>query len=123
MNRKQNDIFLTADENKLKQALINILLNAIDAMPDGGTLTIATKIQTPNTLAISILDSGCGIQQEDLKHIFEPFFSKKQKGTGLGLAITKGIIEDHGGKILVESNVGEGTTFTLEFPMKETKQK
>ena len=112
-----------ADPNQLKQALLNILLNAIDAMPNGGTLTITTSLSFPNASVgnpqyiINITDTGCGIAPKDLPHIFEPFFTKKEKGTGLGLAITQGIIEKHGGKILVKSQLNQGTTFSITLPI------
>jgi len=82
--------------------------------PTGGTLKIDT-IASPQGVAISISDTGSGIAKDHLKQIFEPFYSTKEKGTGLGLAIVKGIIEEHGGKISVESEVGKGTTFKLIF--------
>ncbi|MBI3602336.1 MAG: hypothetical protein HY209_05525 [Candidatus Omnitrophica bacterium] len=109
---------IQADPNQLKQALLNIMLNAIDAMPDGGTLAIATSvIASPagakQSLIITISDTGCGIDPKDLPHIFEPFYSRKEKGTGLGLAITQGIVEKHGGKIQVESKIGQGTKFRI----------
>ena len=125
---------LNVDKNQIKQALLNILLNAIDAMPTGGTLTVKTTIwdQRLKTndqrslvtgywplVTITIADTGSGIAPEDLKHIFEPFFSKKASGTGLGLAITQSIIEEHKGKIKVTSTINEGTTFTIELPIKE----
>ena len=110
---------LKVDQNQIKQALLNILLNAIDAMPTGGSLTVETRIYSSNPiLEISIRDTGSGIAPEDLRHIFEPFFSKKAAGTGLGLAITQGIIQEHGGKIKVTSTINEGTTFTIELPIK-----
>ena len=105
------------------QALLNIFLNAIDAMPGGGSLTVGSRVKELNPpsnpiFEISIQDTGCGIAKEDLPHIFEPFYSKKTNGTGLGLAITQGIIQEHGGKIKVTSTVNEGTTFTIELPIK-----
>jgi len=110
---------LTADKNQLKQALLNIILNAIEVMKTGGILTIRTEINpsAPQTLLITIKDTGPGIAKEDLKHIFEPFFTKKDGGTGLGLAITYGIIEQHQGKIKVKSTVGKGTEFFIELPV------
>ena len=96
-------ILLNVDPNQLKQAFLNLFLNAIEAMPDGGTLTISTKLDlTPKTLRIIIKDTGGGIHPKDLPHIFDPFFTKKDSGTGLGLSVTHGIIEQHGGKIWFE---------------------
>jgi len=97
---------LNIDKNQIKQALLNIFLNAIDAMPTGGTLTVETQVHD-GQYAILISDTGRGIAKEDLKHIFDPFYSKKDGGTGLGLAITKSIIEKHKGKLYVE-NISKG---------------
>ena len=105
---------ISADESQLKQALLNIFLNAIDAMPNGGKLVIATTVIPAKAgIQITITDTGHGIDPKDLPHIFEPFYTKKEKGTGLGLAITQGIIEKHGGKITVKSKLKEGTVFTI----------
>ncbi len=107
---------LLLDSNQIKQALLNILLNAIDAMPHGGQLSISTYYSLKDEkINIKIQDSGIGIDNEDMEHIFDPFFSKKDSGTGLGLAITHEIIRKHGGKIYVESVKGKGTSFILEF--------
>jgi signal transduction histidine kinase len=105
---------IKADPNQLKQALFNLILNALDAMPKGGKLTIKTE-EDSQFYIITIADTGVGIEQEDLKHIFDPFFTKKEKGTGLGLAITQRIIEKHGGKIDVESKINQGTIFTIQL--------
>ncbi len=110
-----NDTKIMVDPDQLKQALLNILLNAIDSMFHGGLITIETKI-TDNSLQISISDSGCGISKEDLPHIFDPFFTKKDEGNGLGLAITHQIINNHKGMIKVESKEGLGTTFIISLP-------
>ena len=107
---------LNLDTNQFKQALLNIILNAIDAMCRAGTLTIATSADT-NKAYIKIQDNGNGIQPEDLPHIFDPFFTKKDHGTGLGLSITHEIIKNHNGKIFVESKIGKGTTFIIELPL------
>ena len=112
-----------ANKEQVLQALENLVSNAIDAMPRGGTLTVSTdKEQTRDQsyLALRIKDTGQGIPKEDIDRIFEPFFTTKllTKGTGLGLSITKKVIEDHGGFIRVNSDVGIGTTFSLYFPMK-----
>jgi signal transduction histidine kinase len=105
---------IKADSNKLLQVFINLIINANDAMQNGGTLTITASCD--ELISISISDTGCGIEPKDLAKIFDPFFSTKEKGTGLGLAIVKGIIEDHGGKIAVKSAKGHGTTFTISLP-------
>lgn len=105
---------INADPNQIKQALLNILLNAIDAMPGGGTITIEAK-KNEDLVELSIRDSGCGIAKEDLKHIFDPFYSKKESGTGLGLAVTHQIIKNHNGRIEVESELNKGTIFKIFF--------
>lgn len=110
------DVRIYADPGKIKQALLNIILNAIDAMPKGGKLTITTDSASPWT-KISIKDTGEGINKEDLQKIFEPFHSNKEKGTGLGLTITSQIIEKHNGKINVTSVKGEGTEFIIQIPL------
>ncbi|MDP2654720.1 MAG: ATP-binding protein [Candidatus Omnitrophota bacterium] len=109
-----------ADANQLKQALLNIFLNALDAMKNGGTLAIETSNPTAGLFRCAISDTGIGIDKNDLPHIFDPFFTKKDRGTGLGLAITYGIIKEHGGSIRVESALGKGTKFIIELPVQGT---
>lgn len=103
------------DTNQFKQAILNLLLNAIDAMPHSGEITITTSASSRH-ITIKIQDSGIGIATEDLPHVFDPFFSKKDHGTGLGLAITYEIIKNHKGRISVESMEGIGTAFIIEMP-------
>ncbi len=116
------------DENQIEQVLVNILLNAIQAIDNNGTISIKTSANTKeNELKIEITDSGCGIAQEQIDKIFDPFFSTKSKGTGLGLAVSYGIINSHEGNIKVDSRPGEGTRFTITLPLlsssdKESKQ-
>jgi signal transduction histidine kinase len=105
------------DGKQVKQALFNIFVNAFDAMQNNGTLRITTEFRR-NKIVMKVTDTGCGISKEDLPHIFDPFFTKKENGTGLGLSITHGIIKEHGGKIFAESKVGQGTTFRIELPIK-----
>ncbi|HQU91655.1 MAG TPA: ATP-binding protein [Pyrinomonadaceae bacterium] len=111
---------VNADSGQIQQAVIALATNAIDAMPDGGTLTFRTAAQH-KSIAIEIKDTGAGIPAEDLSKIFEPFFTTKEvgKGTGLGLAVCYGIITDHAGRLSVRSNVGKGTTFTILLPVSE----
>jgi signal transduction histidine kinase len=105
-----------ADRQQLEQVLVNLYLNAIDAMPDGGKLTVESKVEA-GEVVISISDSGIGIDPEDLPRIFQPFFSaRKKRGLGLGLSICDRIIRNHGGKIEVESCPGKGTTFKIYLP-------
>ena len=105
------------DLEKIKQAVLNLVKNALEAMPDGGRIDIATNA-ADGMATITITDSGPGIAAEDLPLIFEPFFTRKGAGTGLGLSITQRIVEEHHGRITVESEVGEKTAFTIYLPMK-----
>ncbi|GFO57999.1 histidine kinase [Geomonas silvestris] len=104
------------DPEKIKQALINIIRNAQEALPQGGRITIATFARGDLAL-IEIGDDGPGIDPEDLPLIFEPFFTRKGAGTGLGLSITQRIVEEHRGRISVKSDSGSGTLFSIELPM------
>lgn len=103
------------DPEKIKQALINIIKNAIEALNSGGKLVITTRHQDDNAI-ITVHDSGPGIELHDLPFIFEPFFTRKGAGTGLGLSITQRIIEEHNGSISVESSSTTGTKFTISLP-------
>ena len=107
---------LKADTFQLEQVLGNLLTNAIQAMPEGGTLTVGTD-RLDGRLIATVRDTGAGIRPENLEQVFEPLFTTKARGIGLGLAICKTLIENHGGTISVESAVGEGTTFTLSLPL------
>ncbi len=110
---------IAADPGQLGQILGNLLLNAVQAMPDGGALTLRTYLPQPDWVAISVADTGVGIPPENLDKLFEPLFTTKAKGIGLGLALVKMLVEGHGGAIRVESVVGQGTTFTVELPTNE----
>jgi PAS domain S-box-containing protein len=109
---------IKADASQLQEVFINIIVNAIQAMPDGGKLGISTEFEEPCAV-ISISDTGYGIPKEYIGKIFDPFFTTRdsRKGTGLGLFICYGIIEEHGGTIEVESEIGKGTTFTIKLPV------
>ncbi len=114
---------IEGDETYLESALLNIILNAIEAMNNSGKLTISTTLiesgkENP-IIEINISDTGCGIQQEDMEKIFIPCFTTKSSGSGLGLTITQKIIEAHNGAIKVNSRVNEGTTFTIHLPLKQ----
>ena len=100
------------DSDKLKQAFMNVMLNAIEAMPQGGVLRVSMFTEN-DSVCIRVVDTGVGIPAEDLEHLFEPFFTKKTRGTGLGLANVKRILEEHGGKVEIESTPGEGTTVSM----------
>jgi signal transduction histidine kinase len=103
------------DKQSMHAALMNLVKNAIEAMPDGGQLVARTRI-TKNGVAFDLIDNGCGMDDDALLHMFNAFYSNKDQGSGLGLPIAKRIIEAHGGWISVQSDVGRGTQFTLEFP-------
>jgi signal transduction histidine kinase len=106
---------ISADPDLLHRALQNLVLNAIDAMPQGGALTIRTA--TPgDRIEISVSDSGTGLTPEECGRLFTPYYTTKQHGTGLGLAIVQSVVSDHGGKISVESTPEKGTTFRIELP-------
>jgi PAS domain S-box-containing protein len=111
------------DGPKLQQVLMNLILNARDAMPHGGRLEISTQADEDSAV-VEIRDTGLGIAPEHLAKIYDPFFTTKQigKGTGLGLAVSYGIVRDHGGHINVESKLGEGTRFQITLPLAATRQ-
>jgi PAS domain S-box-containing protein len=106
-----------ADEKQLEQVLRNVVLNGLQSMPDGGTLSILTLAGAGRVVELAISDTGSGIPQEKLDRIFAPFFTTKTKGTGLGLSVVQKIVENHGGHIEVSSTVGQGTTFTIVLPV------
>jgi signal transduction histidine kinase len=107
---------VAADENQLRQALLNLVRNAREAMPSGGKLRVEVAAGGAGQVRMSIVDTGSGIPAEHLGKIFDPFFSTKEKGTGLGLALVQQILAEHGGRIEVASPPGGGTTFTLTLP-------
>ena len=118
------DIYANIDTSKLKQVFLNIILNAIQAMPGGGKLIIEmTKSQTQESddsrymAKISFCDSGKGINPDELKHIFDFYYSSKPKGTGLGLSVAQQIIEEHGGNIKVVSDIDKGAEFSIYLPL------
>ena len=110
-------------EYKLQQVFLNLFLNARDAMPRGGWLTIATSVRNDGMAVIEVSDTGSGIPPDQLSRIYDPFFTTKEigKGTGLGLSITYGIVQEHGGAITCDSVVGQGTRFVLSLPMASAK--
>lgn len=103
------------DDASIRGALMNLMLNAIEAMRDGGTLSIATR-QSGETVELEISDTGPGIGEEEARKIFEPFYTTKEQGLGLGMPYAKRIIDQHGGKVLVNSRLGEGTTISITLP-------
>ncbi|NJD20710.1 MAG: hypothetical protein FIA95_15675, partial [Gemmatimonadetes bacterium] len=107
-----------ADRAELQQVILNIIMNAVQAMDEHGRLTLATS-SSEGFAELAIADTGRGIPPDQIGHVFDPFFTTKDesKGTGLGLSIAYGIVSKHGGTIAVESEVGVGTTFTIRFPV------
>jgi signal transduction histidine kinase len=103
-----------ADAGQLRRALLNLTRNAVQATPTGGSVRLAVS-RDGGRVAVAVSDTGRGIPSQELEKIFNPFFTTKEKGTGLGLAFVKEIVADHGGTIRVESEVGRGTTFTIEL--------
>ena len=116
---------LETDRGKLQQILLNIINNAFAAVSDGGHIDIRSRLEKKDHVAIIIADDGCGISKEDLIRIYEPFFSTKsgQGGTGLGLSITYSLVQEIGGSIHAESELGKGTRFTITIPIKSEKTK
>jgi signal transduction histidine kinase len=121
------------DSVEMEQVFLNLMLNARDAMPNGGKLTISTEAgilpsdavirdDGKQGLAITVSDTGSGIAASDLNHIFKPFFTTKANGTGLGLASAYGIVRQHGGDIKVQSTPGSGTRFTVYLPPSHSKE-
>jgi two-component system NtrC family sensor kinase len=106
------------DPNQIEQVVLAMVINAIDAMPQGGNLWITTRQNSASTVELIIRDDGMGISDEHLSHMFEPFYTTKEAGgSGLGLAISQNIVERHGGSIAVESKVGQGTSFRILLPV------
>jgi PAS domain S-box-containing protein len=117
--RERNDsVEVLADADQIEQVVLNLLSNAVDAMPRGGTIRVSLSREGEGGARLSVADEGHGIPDEILARIFDPFFSTKEigKGTGLGLAISYGIVQDHGGEIVVESQAGAGAKFTVLLP-------
>jgi signal transduction histidine kinase len=112
------------DREQLKQVFMNLILNAIQAMRDGGSLVVATRLVSDGDgnashpcVQVEVRDTGIGIPQENLEHIFDPFFTNKEGGSGLGLSISNQIIEEHGGRIFVKSKIKQGTSFFVNLPL------
>jgi len=108
---------LSVAPNQIQQVFLNLMLNAVEAMPDGGRLVVqATRTGEPDGVCVTFADTGCGIPPDVLPNIFDPFFTTKEEGLGLGLYVTQSIVDAHSGRIDVESQVGKGTTFTVWLP-------
>lgn len=114
-------VLIAGNRDRLGQVLLNLGKNAIQAMPDGGTLQITAGV-VGRHLLIKVSDNGHGITQEDMSRIFEPFYTTKARGTGLGLALCRKIVEEHGGKITVQSAVGQGTSVSIIIPIGQDRR-
>jgi signal transduction histidine kinase len=114
---------ILADSDQLRQAFGNIILNAIQAMPEGGRMTIRSECPSPGWVTLSFTDTGEGIPEQNLDRLFEPLFTTRARGIGLGLALTKSWVEGHGGDIKAQTEMGKGATFTVRLPVtgEETK--
>ncbi len=115
---EDESLIMSADSNQLQQVLFNLMLNALQAMGNEGTLNIFVK-KKENSVEIEVIDNGAGIKPETLPFLFKPFFTTKHKGTGLGLAISKRIIEQHSGSIGITSEAGKGTKAKISLPLKQ----
>ena len=109
--------FIKCEQNQLKQVFINLLKNAMEAMPDGGNIVVKARIFNEETISILIIDEGVGIEEDQIPNLGEPFFSKKEDGTGLGLTVSFRIIENHGGTMNVSSQIHKGTTIEICLPI------
>ncbi len=107
--------FIRLDSQTMQAALMNLIKNALEAMPEGGQLVARTRL-TRSGVALDLIDTGCGMDSRTLLNMFKTFYTNKQGGSGLGLPTAKKIIEAHGGRIKVQSEIGRGTQFTVEFP-------
>ncbi|PFD98457.1 PAS domain-containing sensor histidine kinase [Bacillus cereus] len=119
---ESKELIIDCCENQLKQVFINILQNSIEAMPDGGEISIYVKKSEREEVIINIVDEGLGIPEERIKRLGEPFYSTKEKGTGIGLMLSYKIIESHQGRISIMSEVGVGTSVTIYLPMFQSEQ-
>jgi signal transduction histidine kinase len=118
INTQPDNPVMLGNPGKLQQVFLNLFLNAKDAMTDGGELRVRA-VTVSSKLEIIVSDTGAGISQDNVKKIYDPFFTTKVagKGTGLGLSVSYGIVKEHSGTISVESKLGSGTSFKLEFPL------
>ena len=116
-NCEDHGLMVNIDTTQIKQVILNILLNSMDAMPKGGNIYISAKSTDNNKIEICIEDEGAGISKENLKNIFNPFFTTKDEGTGLGLGICHNIIKNHNGTIEIESEENKGTTVKIKLPL------
>ncbi|MBW2174464.1 MAG: two-component sensor histidine kinase, partial [Deltaproteobacteria bacterium] len=119
MDVAENIPLVKSDRGRLQQVFLNVVNNAFAAVDDGGRIDISVKLESVDKISVTITDNGSGIPAENLRTVFEPFFSTKgEKGTGLGLSITYGLVQKLGGNLSVESEVGKGTSFRITLPVK-----
>jgi len=111
---------LECDQEQIKQVLLNLVMNAIQAMPEGGEVVISAHHEREKLL-IDVKDEGCGIKPEERDKIFDPFFTTKADGTGLGLSVAHQIIEQHGGLLTATQNASKGMIFTVQLPLSQEK--
>jgi two-component system NtrC family sensor kinase len=117
---RERDVEIDGDRDQLRQVFTNLIINGLQAMPEGGELVISTDPDlAEQRVKVTVRDNGCGIQDKDKERLFSPFFSTKAHGTGLGLAVSYGIVRDHGGDIRFESRAGEGATFMVLLPFRQ----
>jgi signal transduction histidine kinase len=114
-------VWVSADPDRLAQVFDNVMQNALEAMPDGGVLSVACEVsaspQVERRVQVSFADSGPGVPPDDRARVFEPFFTGRDTGTGLGLAIAREIVEAHGGHLVVSDAAGVGATFSIDLPL------
>ena len=115
----EKDVMISGDSEKLHQMVLNLILNSVQASPPGATIAVRLKKRKGIQAALLISDSGSGIDESDLVHVFEPFYTTRASGTGLGLAIVKSIIDNHGGEVRLENNRNQGATATVILPLME----
>jgi signal transduction histidine kinase len=115
LKRAPADVQVMADERLLKQAVLNLMLNAVQAMPTGGELILSVHDEGEEVV-VDVIDTGLGIEPEAISRIFDAYYSTKKSGTGLGLAMTRRIAEEHGGRVVVTSELGKGSNFALHLP-------
>ena len=114
-NHVPRDLMILLDADKIRQVLLNMLINAAQSIQGPGAIEISASVET-ETVTVAVHDTGCGIPRNQLKEVFSPFYTTKEKGTGLGLAIAAKIVEGHGGRLEVDSEVGKGSTFLIRLP-------
>ena len=118
---EDENIKIMADRQQLRMAFDNLLRNAVEAMPEGGTLTVNVR-RADDWAEVSVADTGQGISPENMPRLFEPLFTTKPGGVGFGLALAKNVVENHGGKIEAKSEPGRGAVFTVRLPVRLGKE-